>query len=175
MTWILFIFQYEKLVLKNGKIIKEEYVTEGRKVPLKEIREKMLLKQDPYLRKHDDEWYEKLSENQLKKKLSELNELTDGNMSVSGLRENLKTLQTTRNLLVWLDNSTVANHGYMVCLITCLYDSAVFMTNKEVKEKTGKDVSVQKLIEQPEVHFIARCSSSDQEQLLTVIQDLNVF
>jgi len=96
-------------------------------------------------------------------------------MSVSGLRENLKTLQTTRNLLVWLDNSTVANHGYMVCLITCLYDSAVFMTNKEVKEKTGKDVSVQKLIEQPEVHFIARCSSSDQEQLLTVIQDLNVF
>ena len=50
--------------------------------------------------------------------------------------------------------------------VTCLYDPAVFYTNEEYKVKTGKNVNIQKEIERPELHIIARCSSSDHEQLL---------
>lgn len=46
-TIILFL-QYEKLVLsKTNKIVKVEFTTEGRKVPLYDIRMKMLEKQKP--------------------------------------------------------------------------------------------------------------------------------
>lgn len=78
----------------------------------------------------------------------------------------MRSIETTRNLMVWLDKSTVAKHGYLVCLVTCLYDPAVFLTNEEYKLKTGKSLNVQKIIETPEVHFIARCGSSDSELLM---------
>ena len=39
-------------------------------------------------------------------------------------------------------------------------------TSKEYKAITGKDVNIQKEIEKPEVHFIAQCSSADEEQLM---------
>ncbi len=49
--------------------------------------------------------------------------------------------------------------------MTCLYDPAGFYTPKKYKEKTRKSVDTQKEIEKPEVHFIARCHSTDQGQL----------
>lgn len=67
--------------------------------------------------------------------------------------------------MVWLDNSTVANHGHLACLITCLYDPAAFYTPEEYEKITGKSVEIQREIEKPDVHFIARCSSADEEQL----------
>jgi len=56
------------------------------------------------------------------------------------MNEKLKSLERTRNLLVWLDNSTVANSGYLVCLVTCLYDPAVFYTDDEYEVKFGRKV-----------------------------------
>ena len=53
-----------------------------------------------------------------------------------------------------------------MCLVPCLYDPAEFYANKEYKVKTGKNVNIQKEIERPELYLIARCSSSDHEQLL---------
>ncbi|KAK3745087.1 hypothetical protein QZH41_002961 [Actinostola sp. cb2023] len=43
---------------------------------------------------------------------------------------------------------------------------AVFYTDAEYRIKTGKTVNIQNIIEQPELHFIARCGSSDSELLL---------
>jgi len=160
--------QYEKLVLnKDLKIIKEEFTTEGRKAPLEEIRRKMLKKHELFLRRSSDQYYHELSEVEVKQRLSELNEFQENqHLSISEMKDKLIYLERTRNLIVWLDNSTVANHGYLVCLVTCLYDPAVFLTNDEYKIKTGKNIRIQKVVEQPEIHFIARCGSSDQEQLL---------
>jgi len=162
------LFQYEKLVLNKGlKIEKKEFTTEGRKIPLTEIRDKMLQKQEPYLRKRTDEQYNALKEDELKKRLQELHELeSNKDLNVDEMREKLKDIERNRSLLVWLDNSTVANHGYLVCMVTCLYDPAVFFTSQEYKADTGKDVNIQKVIEQPEMHFVARSGSSNDEQML---------
>ena len=40
-----------------------------------------------------------------------------------------------------------------------------FYTPEEYKEISGRSVDIQREIEKPEVHFIARCSSADQKQL----------
>lgn len=167
--FFIVIFQYEKLVLtKDLEIKKVEFTTEGRKVPLQEIRKKMLEKQKPFLRHHTSEYYKSLSREEVKRQLCNLNEFSTDNehLTTEELASKLSTLSTTRNLLVWLDNSTVANHGFLACVVTCLYDPAVFLTNAEYKLKTGKNADVQREVEQPEPHIIARCGSSDSELLL---------
>lgn len=162
---MLLVFQYEKLVLtKSQRIIKVEFTQEGRKIPLVEIRQKMLQKQTQFLRAQGEEEYSNMSEQVLKDRLGNINESSES-LSKEQMKAKLKKIETSRHLLVWLDNSTVANHGYLVCLVTCLYDPAVYLTNDEYKVKTGRSVDVQTLVETPEVHFIARCGSSDKEQL----------
>ncbi|KAK3735229.1 hypothetical protein QZH41_008432 [Actinostola sp. cb2023] len=163
--------KYEKLILtKDLKIEKIEFETEGRKTPLMDIRKNMLKKHKEYMRDHSDSYYNEMNEYDIKEKLKELNELPENKnnqpLDLEQIRKKLQTLERTRNLLVWLDNSTVANHGYLVCLVTCLYDPAVFYTDAEYRIKTGKTVNIQNIIEQPELHFIARCGSSDSELLL---------
>ena len=144
-----------------------EFTAEGRKSTLNDIRSKLLHKHEPYLRTKCDAYYTQLTPQECEAKLKELNEYSNNkHLSCDDMREKLKLLERSRHLLVWLDNSTVANHGYLVCLITCLYDRVVFLTDEEYKEKTGRAVNIQKVIEQPELHFISRCGSSDEELLL---------
>ena len=96
---------------------------------------------------------------QLLNRLEVLGELKE-NENQDEMKKRLMSLETTRNLMVWLDNSTVANHGHVLCLITCLYDPAVFYTSKEYKAITGKDVDTQKLKSQ-------KCISSHSAAVLT--------
>jgi hypothetical protein len=68
-----------------------------------------------------------MSPTQVMERLKVLGELEENKgLDQVAMRQKLATLEQTRNLMVWLDNSTVANHGYLVCLVTCLYDPAVF-------------------------------------------------
>ena len=102
---------------------------------------------------------------QLLNRLEVLVELKE-NENQDEMKKRLMSLETTRNLMVWLDNSTIANRGHLLCLIICLYDRVVFYTSKEYKAITGNDVDTQKEIEKPQVHFIAQCSSANEEQLM---------
>ena len=96
------------------------------------------------------------------------------------MKAKLKKFERTRHLIAWLDNSTVANHGHLVGLITCLYDSSVFYTSQEFAVKTGRWVYIQSVEETPEFHFIVRCGGSNQDPLsycetrLECVQQLKV-
>ena len=46
-----------------------------------------------------------------------------------------------------------------------LYDRAIFLTSDEFKTKIGTNVNIQAIIEKPQIHFIARCRSSEDEQI----------
>ena len=120
----------------------------------------MLRKHKEYMRDHSDRHYNEMNIHGMKARLDKWNEQLpeDGSnkaLHFEKIKQKLKTLERTRNLLVWLDNSTVANYGYLVCLVTCLFDPAIFYTNAEYNMMTGKSVNIQSIIEQPEVHFIA--------------------
>ncbi|XP_048588889.1 uncharacterized protein LOC125572428 [Nematostella vectensis] len=116
--------KYEKLILtKDLKIKKEDVYTDGRKMPLANIRRTMLKKQEKFLRGTTEEGIAELTAEQLRTRLLQINEYVDG-MAVPDMREKLKSHERTRHLMVWLDNSTVANSGYLVCL------RPVFMTRQ---------------------------------------------
>lgn len=159
--------QYEKLILtKDMKIKKVEFVLEGRKVPLSEIRQKTLRMHAPYMREYTDAYYNEMNRENIVTRLKELNEYNDReDLTTDNLRSKLIRIERNRHLMIWHDNSTVANHGFLVCLVSVMYDHAIFLTNEEFKRKTGKTVEVQTVVEKPEVHFIARCKSSEEEQI----------
>ena len=118
------------------------------------------------MRDLSDEHYEGLNEESIINRLQELHEYkADEGLTTDQLRNKLKHLGRNRHLMIWHDNSTVANHGYLVCLVSELYDPAVFLTNEEYKAKAGKTVDVQTAVEKPHEHFIARCNSSEAEQV----------
>jgi hypothetical protein len=117
----VFYLQYEKLVLtKDLEIKKVEFFTQGRKTTLTEVREKMLKKQSKYLRATTDTQYDDMTRYEIIDRLKELNEVTGIGDEDEQMMQKLKSLERTRHLFVWLDNSTVANSGYLVCIVTCL-------------------------------------------------------
>lgn len=91
----------------------------------------------------------------------------------------LKQYECTRNLQIWHDASTIANHSHILFAVNVLYDTAVFYTDKEYLQIYGNKVDVQSEIESPELYIIGRCKSSD-EQLgyvdtrVECLQDLNI-
>lgn len=151
---------------KEMVVKKDEFTVEGRKVSLMEIRKKTLLEHAPYSRDNPDTHYANMTHEQIVTRLTEINEYNEGgNLNTEQLRNKLKSIERHRLFLIWHDNSTVANHGYLLCLVSVLYDPAVHLTNEEYSSKMGKTVSVQKIVEKPHLHFIARCGSSEAEQL----------
>ena len=75
----------------------------------------MLEKHKVYMRINSDTIHENMSVTEVKERLDTLGELSrDEHLEEKEMREKLINLERTRNLLVWLNNSTVANHGYLV-------------------------------------------------------------
>lgn len=72
---------FKKTTIKDGELVEEEITVNGRKIPLKDIREKLLNKYNSYMREiKTDEEYESLSHSEiveLLKRLQEYSEDTD--------------------------------------------------------------------------------------------------
>ena len=119
---------------------------EGRKLPLDEVRERLLLKHTKYTRFHSEEYYGSMSRIAVSNRLAEMGEL-DETEALSTMRQKLKNMERTRHLAVWHDHSSVENHGYLLFLVGVMYDPAIHLTDKEFKEKCGEEVEVQKIIE----------------------------
>ena len=64
---------------------------------------------------------------------------------------NLKGIERTRHLIIWADNSTLLNDGYLLMTVNVLYDEAVFYTNEEMEEQGKGNIAVQSLVERPQV------------------------
>lgn len=72
---IFYKFQYEKMVLNNsGEIVKTEFLVDGRKQPLLEIRERTLKNQEKYMRHTSDEEFENMPLERIITALTNLNE-----------------------------------------------------------------------------------------------------
>lgn len=122
--------KYEKLVInKDGEIIKTEFVVEGRKQPLNEIRKRMIEKHRMYMRQHEDTYYDEMPRLEVAQRLTELGEFND-EQGLTSLRNKLKALERSRYLLVWHDHSTVANHGHLVFMVSSVYDPALYYTTE---------------------------------------------
>lgn len=59
--------------------------------------------------------------------------------------------------MLWADNATLLNHGYLLITVNVVYDEALFFTDKEIEEQGKANVDVQSLVERPQVYILARC------------------
>jgi len=148
--------RYRKLVLnKNNEVEAVEFVVEGRKIPLDEIRKVTLERSKDFVRQHPDEFYDEMSRLDVVSRLTQLNEFDDTE-GLTKMRNKLKALERTRHMIIWHDHSTVANHGHLLFMVSILYDPAFHLTSEEYKFKTGKLVDIQEEVESPQVYIIAR-------------------
>ena len=114
-----------------------------------------------------DEYYSEMQREEVINQLKKLNEYNPDD-GLTKMRKKLQKISTTRHLQIWHDHSTLANTGHIIFTVNCLYDPAIYMTDKEYKDTTGKVVDVQTEIEKPHVYIVARCRSCDAEQLAYV-------
>lgn len=91
---------------------KTEFVVEGRKQPLEEIRKKTLKLHEKFMRVKPDEFYNEMPREQLVSRLTELNEY-DENDGLTKMRKKPKKMECTRHLPIWHDHSTLANNGHI--------------------------------------------------------------
>ncbi|CAH1259109.1 Hypp2154 [Branchiostoma lanceolatum] len=150
---------------ETGRIETKTIVIQGRKRPLLKLRQELLDKQQPFLREPSD--YHSMTSDQVVQRLEELGdpEVTNGKSEMQ-LREHLKAVENTRTLTYWEDGASLANHGYILYLVSTAYDKKVFLTKEEYYKKHNVNVNVQAKVEKPELYLIARCGGSDAEQLL---------
>ena len=158
-----------RYTVQHGELTLESTDVYARKIPLLEIRER-LLKQHKELgivRQNPDAYYATLSEEVVKTKLTELHETIDPTLTPEELREKLKSLNRHRLLKVWHDHSEIAGHSHLLVLVAAVYDPAFFFTPEEMQLK-GVNIDVPTVVEEPQVHIFGRSSSSldDQSQFI---------
>ena len=161
---------FKKVILKDGHVTTETFTVSGRKIPLSDIRERTLKEHEQLglIRAHTDEYYDAMTRERIINRLKQLGEsakVSEAAELINDIKEYLKGIERTRHLMIWADNSTLLNHGYLLMTVNVLYNEAVFYTNKEMEEQGKGNIDVQSLVERPQVYILARCGSSEAEQL----------
>lgn len=155
--------KYKKYKLdKNGHVVNSEFVVEGRKVPLLEIRQKHLHDNIHLMRLHPDSYFDALTYEEVCDKLKGFGESTNL-CSIEELQSKMKRMERTRHIQLWHDGSTIANHSHIVFNVNIMYDTAVYLTDIEYFAKFGRRICVQSVVEKPQLYIIARCRSNDEQ------------
>ena len=166
------------LLTKEGTLKTESFTVSGRKIPLLEIRTRMLKEQESLslLRIHSDDYYAAMVDAEVRSRLIQLGEDDKrGKESESQSKERLKAIERKRHLMVWGDNSTLLNHGHLLLTVNSIYDEAVYYTNEEMIAKGKGDIDVQSLVERPQVYILGRCGSSEVDQQPTSTPERPVY
>lgn len=135
----------------------------ARKIPLTEIRQRRLRKHEDLgiMRNNSDEYFMNLCQSGIEQRLNKLGILHDG---CEDKCQMLKDICRTRYLKIWHDHSYIAAHGYLLVLVSVIFDPALYYTREELKELQGVDIDVQAILAQPEVHILGRSTSSIEDQ-----------
>jgi hypothetical protein len=145
-------YKVVKYVPINGKLTPpQETIVMARKIPLIEIRKRLLEKQRKYMRLTPS---------------SDINALTDTKLIECLHKFGCSTTQTheqlcialasyerTRSLALWHDHATILKMGFIMIAVHTLYDPAVFLTDEEYWQQNPchQGVCLQSVIEQPEI------------------------
>lgn len=160
--------KYTKFVVKEDGTLKPEcFTVSGRKIPLMEIRKRLLQKHQALglMRDHADSHYAHLSEDQIRNRLQELGEDEPNNNNMEALKAKLCEIERTRHLMVWLDNSCILNHGHHLIMVAAMYDPAFYLTSDEMEVAGKGKLDVHNVVETPHIYILGRCTSSEAEKI----------
>ena len=121
------------------------------------------------MRLRSDNDYSKLRREDIIKQLCKINKFnfTDSDKNTDILKNRLKKIERTHNLIFWHDGSTIYlySHSHILAMVSCLYDPAVFLTNEEYSKSNGVLVNFQAIVEKPFLYILARSPFTDQQLL----------
>ncbi len=162
-------YALKKFIPNNGQIIVKDVLIYGRKVPLEDIRNRLLKKQERYMRLDSNEAFDAMSHTQLLESLQAYCTTVNESFSDSELQMLLRGYQRGRSLALWHDHATILGSGFILITVHTIYDAAVFLTNAEYEQLHGeRNVDVQAVVEQPEIYLLALGSSSVEDQAALV-------
>ena len=150
--------QFEKTLLRNGKVITEEVSILRRKFPLTEIREDLLASDQEFSKFTKEEVIEKLLQT------AELNE-SEELLSLKELLKKLKQLERTRYSACCHDNSSFNNHSHLLFTKKAMYDTACFLTHDKYYLEYNRQINVQTGVEKLDLYILACCPSNNQQIL----------
>lgn len=149
-----------------SKSTEEKLTVTSRLIPLTDICQKLLHKHIELGLVHCSDFNPYAtctSGEELAAYLQSVNALTDSEMD----REQMKALAlsclTTKYLKMWHDHSEIAGHSHLLASVSGVYNSAFYYTAEEL-EARGVHIDAETVVEQPELHILARSGSSDVEQ-----------
>ena len=148
----------------GGQVVEQEILLKGRKVSLHDIRTQLLMRQEQFMRIETDQHLELLQPDELIPFFHDHNLTLNGHMTTSEMQEVVASCQRHRHLAMWHDHSTILNKGMIMVTVNVLYDRAVFLSNEEYHQKSGRSVNVQAEVEQPAVYMLTLGSSSVEDQ-----------
>lgn len=138
-----------------------EQEVQGRKVPLIDIRQRLLDKQLKYMRLTPDDTISGMSREEL---IDRLKVPCDGK-SEEDLHHRLHQSERCHCLCTWHDHATILKMCFVLVTIHVLYDPLVFYTQYEYLQlHPAAAINVQAEVEQPEIHLLAAGSSSIEDQ-----------
>ena len=154
-------------IIKVDKITKsateEEIEVSGRRIPLQLIR-KLLLKKflDAGVVRYAHLDIPAMTKEEIVKVMLDLDITFDDSASEDTLRALLVESISERNLMFWIDHSSVLTHGHLLMTFKIIYDKRFFLTDAEVPGH----MNVQQFVEDPEVYIFARCRDTIVDKLM---------
>ena len=159
----------KSMITKDGKVEFRSVEICGRKIPLNELRARLLKKQERFMYLYSNERISNMSAQDIHHFMAMMHYQPIPNSSIEELRHTVKMLQRNRTLAMWHD-STILQTGYILFAVWVIYDPAVFYTQeywKSLNPQKG-NVHIQSLVEEPMIYMIAPSSSSHTDQLALV-------
>ncbi len=146
-------------------IVETTISVHGRKVPLYDVRSKMLRYHEKLglLRSTDMVQISTYTSDELNDAIRTRKISVSEQDSDDVKRQLLLQCSKQRHLKIWHDHGKLAGHGHALVLVGGIYDPAVYYTPQELAAKSIT-IDVETVVERPEIHVIARCGSSDAEQ-----------
>lgn len=158
-------YQLTRYVPENGKLIPHQVTIYGRKVPLLEIRKRLLVKQEKYMRLLTDAVLFSMSGIQLLDELCRFGWSSEELITHNDMCATLAKYQRHRSLTLWHDHATILGSGFILLTVHTTYDAAVFLTDREYMQMhQGSRIRIQSEIEQPEIYLLSLGSSSVADQ-----------
>ena len=148
-----------KLVLKDNKLIERTSTVSGRKISMKTIREKAMEKTKRFMRLRTNEDFDGLTVGEIETLHDKYASGNRKNLAIEDKLLEIKGYERTRSLIMWHDGSSILSHGYLLFMISIMFDEAVFFTAEELNIKED----IQATVEEPYVYMIAMCKSNDEQ------------
>ena len=157
--------------LSNGEVERKEVEVHGRRVPMLDLRKRILEKHEKNgLMRHLPEdllEYASMSREELTDRLTRIGEWTPASkdMEECDLADRLYRYEHTRLLILANDHADVLGRGYLMEVLQVVYDPAIHVTDEEYQEANGVRINVQSAVEVPIIRLFAISGSSEEEYL----------